>query len=53
MLGERKLPHVQETFSCTETTFFKIDPSARKFQESGNKQNKNQRKLTELSNYVH
>ena len=26
-------------FSC-KTTFFKIDPSARKLQESGNKQNK-------------
>ena len=30
---------VQETFSC-RTTFFKMDPSARKLQESGNKQNK-------------
>ena len=39
MLGERKLPRVQESFSC-KTTFFKMDPSARKFQESGNKQNK-------------
>ena len=39
MLGERKKRHEQETFSC-KTTFFKMDPSARKLQESGNKQNK-------------
>ena len=39
MLGEWKLTSVQETFSC-QTTFFKMDPSARKLQESGNKQNK-------------
>ena len=39
MLGEWKLPCVQETFSC-KTTFFQMDPSARKLQESGNKQNK-------------
>ena len=51
MLREWKLPLVQETFSC-KTTYFKMDPSARKLQESGNKQNK-QRNLTELSNYVH
>ena len=35
----RILPHVQETFSY-KTRFFKMDPSARKLQESGNKQNK-------------
>ena len=52
MLGEWKLPHVQETFSC-KTTFIKMDPSARKLQESLNKQKKNKRKLTELANYVH
>ena len=45
MFGEWKLPRVQETFSC-KMTFFKIDPSARKLQESGNKQKKNQRILT-------
>ena len=39
MLGEWKLPRVQQTFSC-KTTFFQMDPSARKLQESGNKQNK-------------
>ena len=39
MLGEWKLPRAQETFSC-KTAFFKTDPSARKFQEPGNKQNK-------------
>ena len=36
MLGEWKLPHVQETFSC-KPTFFQMDPSARKLQESGNR----------------
>ena len=36
---EWKLPHVQETFSC-KTTFCKMDPSGRKLQKSGNKQNK-------------
>ena len=35
-----------------KTTFFKMDPSARKLQESGNNK-KNLRKLNELSNYVH
>ena len=39
MLREQILPHVQETFSC-KTTFFKMDPSARKLQKLGNKQNK-------------
>ena len=39
MLGEWKLPRVQETLFC-KTTFFKMDPSSRKLQESGNKQNK-------------
>ena len=39
MLGEWKLPCVQETFSC-KATFFKMDPGARKLKESGNKQNK-------------
>ena len=39
MLGEWKLPRVQETFPC-KTTFFKMDASARKLQESGNKNNK-------------
>ena len=39
MLREWKLPRVQEIFSC-KTAFFKMDPSARKLQESGNKQNK-------------
>ena len=39
-LGEWKLPfNIQKTFAC-KTTFFKMDPSARKLQESGNKQNK-------------
>ena len=38
--------YVQETFSC-KVTFFKMDPSARKLQESGNKQNKIK------ENYVH
>ena len=38
MLGEWKLPRVQETFSC-KTTLFKMDPRASKLQESGNKQN--------------
>ena len=36
MLGEWKLPGVPETFSC-KTTFFQMDPSARKLQESGNR----------------
>ena len=45
--GEWELPRVQETFSC-KTTLFKMDPSARKLQEPGNKQNKNYCKLTEL-----
>ena len=40
--AERKLPHVQDTFSC-KTTFFKMDPSARKMQESGSKQNKSKK----------
>ena len=39
MLEECKLPRVQEIFSC-KTTLFKMDPSARKLQESGDKQNK-------------
>ena len=39
MLGEWKLLRVQETFSW-RTTFFQMDPSARKLQELGNKQNK-------------
>ena len=39
MLGEWKLPRIQETFSC-KTTFFKMDPRARKLQESGNEQSK-------------
>ena len=39
MLGEWKLPCVQETFPAKQH-FFKMDPSARKLQESGNKQNK-------------
>ena len=38
-LENEKLPRVQETFSW-RTTFFQMDPSARKLQESGNKQNK-------------
>ena len=33
MLGEWKLPRVQESFSCKKT-FFQMDPSARKLQES-------------------
>ena len=52
MLGEWKLPRVQETFSC-KTTFFQMDPSARKLQESGNKQNKikeNNSKIMNTSN---
>ena len=32
MLGEWKLPRVQETFS-SKTTFLKMDPSARKLQK--------------------
>ena len=39
-------------FFC-KTKFFKMDPSATKLQESGNKQNKTKQKLTELLNYVH
>ena len=39
MLGEWKLPRIQKTFS-SKTTFFQMDPSARKLQESENKQNK-------------
>ena len=39
MIGEWKLPRVQETFSC-KTTFFKVDPSARILQEPEIKQNK-------------
>ena len=39
MLGEWKLPHVQETFSC-KTTFFQMNPSSRKLQESENRHNK-------------
>ena len=39
MLEEWKLPRVQKTFSC-KTTIFQMDPSARKLQESGKKQNK-------------
>ena len=31
--------HVYRKLSC-KTTFFKMDPSARKLQQSGNKQNK-------------
>ena len=38
-VGEWKLPRVQETFSC-KTTSFKMDPSAKKLQVTGNKQNK-------------
>ena len=44
MLGEWKLPRVQETFSW-RTTYFQMDPSARKLQESGNKQNKIKKKI--------
>ena len=36
MLGEWKFPGVQETF-FSKTTFFKMDPSTRKLQESGKK----------------
>ena len=39
MLEEGKLPRIQETFSC-KTTFFKMEPNARKLQESENKHNK-------------
>ena len=50
-VGEWKLPRV-ETFSCKTTFFFKMDPSARKLQESGNTQNK-RKKITQHSKYVH
>ena len=39
MHGQLKLPRAQETLSC-KTIFFKMNPSARKLQQSGNKQNK-------------
>ena len=46
--------HVYRKLSC-KTAFFKMDPSARNLQQSGNKPNKIKeiRKLTELSNYVY
>ena len=52
MLGEWKLPSVQETFSC-KTTFFSNGSQRQKIARIRKKTELNQRKLTELSNYVH
>ena len=51
MLGERKLPRVQETFSC-KTTFYEMYPSPENFKNQEINSIKS-KKLTELSNYVH
>ena len=40
MIGEKKLPRVQETFSCKTKLIFKMGPRARLLWEPGNKQNK-------------
>ena len=44
--------HVYRKLFPAKKLFFKMDPSPRKLQDSGNKQNKS-KILPELSNYVH